>query len=95
MRIKYYEETDSAVIWLRERGPDTVGRSQVRICQIRCWTVWCCTAMMRASLKESRYTASRGGAGKRLDLDKIELKRVPAGTTEGSGLATAALDRAR
>lgn len=29
-----------------------------------------------------------GGAGKRLDLDQIELQRVPAGSTEGSEAET-------
>lgn len=75
MRITYYEETDSAVIWLRERGPDTVGiiagedlpdpdpGSMV---------------LHRDDAGELYGIEIYSGAGKRLALDQIEFQRVPA-----------------
>ncbi len=74
MRITYYEETDSAVIWLRERGPDTVGiiagedlpdpdpGSMV---------------LHRDDAGELYGIEIYSGAGKRLALDQIEFQRVP------------------
>ncbi len=82
MRITYYEETDSAVIWLRERGPDTVGiiagedlpdpdpGSMV---------------LHRDDAGELYGIEIYSGAGKRLALDQIEFQRVPvAGEAEKS-----------
>jgi hypothetical protein len=79
LRITYYEETDSAVIWLRERGPDTVGviagedlpapdpGSMV---------------LHRDDMGELYGIEIYSGAGKRLDLDQIEFQRVPAGAKD-------------
>ncbi len=85
MRIKYYEETDSAVIWLRERGPDTVGEvAGENLPDPAPGSM----VLHRDDAGELYGIEIYGGAGKRLDLDQIELQRVPAGSAKGSEAET-------
>lgn len=79
MRIKYYEETDSAVIWLRERGPDTVGEiAGEDLSDPAPGSV----VLHRDDAGELYGIEIYSGASKRLGLDQIEFRRVPAGATE-------------
>ncbi len=76
MRIKYYEETDSAVIWLRERGADTVGEiAGEDLPDPAPGSV----VLHRDDAGELYGIEIYSGAGKRLDLDQIEFRRVPSG----------------
>ncbi len=83
MRIKYYEETDSAVIWLRERGADTVGEiAGEDLPDPAPGSV----VLHRDDAGELYGIEIYSGAGKRLDLDQVEFRRVPIGaTTEKTG----------
>jgi len=75
MRITYYEETDSAMIVLREPGPDTVGEIAGEDLpdpdpgEI---------VLHRDDAGELYEIEIYGGASKRLDLDKLDFERVPA-----------------
>ena len=80
MRIKYYEETDSAVIWLRERGPDTVGEiAGEDLPDPTPGSV----VLHRDDAGELYGIEIYSGAGQRLDLDQVEFRRVPIGATTG------------
>jgi hypothetical protein len=82
VRITYYEETDSAVIVLRERGPDTVGDiagedlpepgpSGV--------------VLHRDDNGELYEIEIYSEASKRLDLDRLDFERVPPGAASEGG----------
>ncbi len=80
MRIKYYEETDSAVIWLRERGADTVGEiAGEDLPDPAPGSV----VLHRDDAGELYGIEVYSGAGQRLDLDQIEFRRVPINATTG------------
>lgn len=77
MRITYYEETDSAVISLRERGPDTVGEIAGEDLQDAYVGG---VVLHRDDAGELYEIEIYSGAAKRLALDKLDFERVPAGT---------------
>ena len=76
MRITYYEETDSAVIVLREIGSDTVGEvageglSEPAPSGV---------VLHRDEAGELYEIEIYSGASARLALDKLDFERVPAG----------------
>jgi hypothetical protein len=75
MRITYYEATDSAVIVLREPGPDTVGEiagEDLTAPEIPG------VVLHRDDAGELYHTEIYSGASKRLALDKLDFERVPA-----------------
>lgn len=76
MRIKYYEETDSAVIWLRERGSDTVGEiAGEDLPDPAPGSI----VLHRDDAGELYGIEFYAGASKHLDLDRLDFERVPAG----------------
>ena len=78
MRITYYEETDSAVIVLREPGPDTVGEiAGEDLADPELPGV----VLHRDDAGELYHIEIYSGAGKRLDLDNLDVERVPAGSS--------------
>ena len=75
MRITYYEETDSAIIVLRERGPDTVGDITGEDLPDPAPDS---VVLHRDAAGELYEVEVYGGASRRLDLDKFILERLPA-----------------
>ncbi len=79
MRITYYEETDTAVIVLREPGPDTVGEiagedllhpeTGARVPGI---------VLHRDEAGELYDIEIYSDASRRLDLDGLNFERMPA-----------------
>ncbi len=85
MLVKYYEETDSAVIWLRERGPDTVGEiAGEDLPDPAPGSV----VLHRDDAGELYGIEIYSGAGKRLALDQIEFRRVPVAAEAERNAAT-------
>jgi len=85
MRITYYEETDSAVIWLRDPGPDTVGEiAGEDLADPAIDSV----VLHRDDAGELYGIEIYSGASKRLNLDRLDFERVAAGTS-GDGPAKA------
>lgn len=79
MKIIYYEEDDIAVIYLRERGADTVGEiAGEDIHDPRTGKSVPGIVMHRDDAGELYEIEIYSGASKRLDLDDIEFRRVPA-----------------
>lgn len=75
MRITYYEETDSAVIVLREPGPDTTGEiAGEDLPEPEPGGV----VLHRDDAGELYEIEIYSGAARRLALDKVEVTRVPA-----------------
>lgn len=79
MRITYYEETDSAVIVLREPGPDTVGEIAGEDLSDPAPGGVVLHRDDRGELYEIEIYS---GASGRLALDKLDFERVPAGATK-------------
>lgn len=78
MRITYYEETDSAVIVLREPGPDTVGEiAGEDLPDPEPGGV----VLHRDEAGELFEIEIYSGASKRLALDRLDFERVPIGTS--------------
>lgn len=76
MRITYYEETDSAVIVLREPGPDTVGEvAGEDLSDPEPGGV----VLHRDEAGELFEIEIYSGASKRLALDRLDFERVPDG----------------
>lgn len=76
MRITYYEESDSAVIVLRDPGPDTVGE----ICGEDLLDPKTAGVVLHRDEAGELYQIEiYSGAGGRLNLDKLDFERVPAG----------------
>lgn len=76
MRITYYEETDSAVIVLREPGPDTVGEvAGEDLPDPEPGGV----VLHRDEAGELFEIEIYSGASKRLALDRLDFERVPDG----------------
>ena len=76
MRITYYEETDSAVIVLREPGEDTVGEvAGEDLSDPEPGGV----VLHRDEAGELYQIEIYSGAAARLGLDKLDFERVPAG----------------
>jgi uncharacterized protein YuzE len=79
MRITYYEETDTAVIVLREPGPDTVGeiagedRSDPEPGGM---------VLHRDEAGELYEIEIYSGASKRLALDRLDFERILLGTSK-------------
>lgn len=79
MRITYYEETDSAVIVLREPGADTVGEIVGEdLPDPEPGGV----VMHRDEAGELYEIEIYAGASKRLALDRLDFERVPPGTSK-------------
>lgn len=76
MRITYYEETDSAVIVLREPGPDTVGEVAGEDLPDPAPGG---VVLHRDEAGELYEIEIYSGAAARLALDKLDFERVPAG----------------
>ncbi len=78
MRITYYEETDSAVIWLRGIGPDTVGdvEGEDLLDPAPGGMV-----LHRDDAGELYGIEVYSGALRRLGLDELHFERVPTGDT--------------
>jgi len=75
MRITYYAETDSAVIVLREPGPDTVGEvAGEDLADPETIGV----VLHRDEAGELYEVEIYSGASKRLALDQIDFRRIPA-----------------
>ena len=74
MKITYYEETDSAVIVLRERGPDTVGDIMGEDLPDPAPDS---IVLHRDDAGELYEVEIYGGASKRLELDRLLFERVP------------------
>jgi hypothetical protein len=86
MRITYYEETDSAVIVLRERGPDTVGDiAGEDLPDPDPGGV----VLHRDDAGELYEIEIYSGASRRLRLDRVEFRRVPEDATAEDGTAEA------
>ena len=80
MRITYYEETDTAVIVLREPGPDTVGEIEGEdLPNLETGEAISAPVLHRDEAGELYEIEIYSGAGKRLDLDRLDFERVPAG----------------
>ena len=77
MRITYYEETDSAVITLREPGTDTVG--EIAGEDLPDPSVGG-VILHRDEAGELYEIEIYSGAAARLALDKLDFERVPAGS---------------
>ena len=74
MKITYYEETDSAVIVLRGRGPDTVGDIMGEdLPDPAPHSV----VLHRDDAGELYEVEIYSGASKRLELDRLLFERVP------------------
>ena len=73
MPIIYYEETDSAIIVLRERGPDTVGDIMGEDLPAPEPVV-----LHRDGAGELYEVEIYGGASRRVDLNKLVYERRPA-----------------
>lgn len=87
MRITYYEETDSAVIVLREPGPDTVGDiAGEDLMDPEIGGV----VLHRDDSGELYVIEIYSQTGRRLGLEQIEFRRVPSGATAEGGTKTAA-----
>jgi uncharacterized protein YuzE len=78
MRITYYEETDSAVIWLRDRGLDTEG---VIAGEALPDPTPDSIVLHRDDAGELYGIEIYAGASKRLDLDHLDFERILAGAT--------------
>ena len=78
MRITYYEETDSAVIVLREPGPDTVGEIAGEDLEGPNGSTVAGMVLHRDDPGELYQIEIYSGAGKRLALDELGFRRVPA-----------------
>lgn len=75
MRIRYYEETDSAVIVLREPDPDTVREiAGEELVDSELPGV----VLHRDDAGELYHIEIYSGASWRLDLDRLDFERVPA-----------------
>jgi len=81
MRIKYYEETDTAVIVLREPGPDTVGEIAGEDLPDPAPEG---VVLDRDDAGELYEIEIYSGASKRVALDKLDFERVPAGEPRGA-----------
>lgn len=88
MRITYYEETDSAVIVLREPGPDTVGEIAGEDLEPPEASG---VVLHRDDAGELYQIEIYSRASRRLDLDKLDFERVPAEKAT-SGAASARED---
>ncbi|MDP9439134.1 MAG: hypothetical protein M3P49_10365, partial [Actinomycetota bacterium] len=79
MRITYYEETDSAVIVLREPGPDTVGElAGEDLLHPETGEEAQGVVMHRDDVGELYRIEIYSGASRRLDPDGLDFERVPA-----------------
>lgn len=79
MRITYYEETDSAVIVLREPGPDTAGEiAGEDLSDPEPGGV----VLHRDETGELYEIEIYAGASKRLALDRLDFERVPIVTSK-------------
>lgn len=87
MRITYYEETDSAVIVLREPGPGTAGEIAGEDLPDPAPAG---VVLHRDDAGELYEIEIYSGASARLDLDKLDFERVPTGASrEKAGAARA------
>lgn len=80
MRITYYEETDSAVIVLRGPGPDTVGEIAGEDLEGPDGGTVAGVVLHRDDAGELYHIEIYSGAGRRLDLENLDVERVPAGS---------------
>ncbi len=79
MRIRYYEETDSAVIVLREPGPDTAGEiAGEDLLHPETGEEVPGVVMHRDDAGEIYHIESYSGASRRSDPDGLDFERVPA-----------------
>jgi len=78
VRITYYEETDSAVIVLRDLGPDTVGEIAGEDLPDPAPGG---VVLHRDEAGELYEIEIYSGASGRLALDKLDFERVPAGAS--------------
>ncbi len=93
MRITYYEETDSAVIVLREPGPDTVGEIAGEDLENPDGGTVAGVVLHRDDAGELYQVEIYAGAAGRLSLDRIDFERVPAkGVASGISAGVGAQD---
>lgn len=81
MRITYYEETDTAVIVLRDPGPDTVGEiAGEDLENLETGEPVSGVVLHKDDTGELYRIEIYSRASERLDLDRMDFQRVPAET---------------